>query len=163
MRRLFALLLLLTLVLSGCGGIQNRSGYQLYFRTVPESSTHGAAISSQSYPGNEEPGVEELFAALMDGPTHKGLISPFPQGLSLVSWELSDGLLTLNLSEQYGGLADVSLTLADYCLVLTMSQIAGVESVQIQSDGHTYHSRSHQTMTSQEAVLDPTLSPDEAS
>ena len=82
---------------------------------------------------------------------------------SLISWELSDGLLTLNLSEQYGGLADVSLALADYCLVLTMSQIAGVDSVQIQSDGHTYHSRSHQTMTSQEAVLDPAWLPQETS
>ena len=75
--------------------------------------------------------MEELFSALMNGPTQKGLVSPFPQGVTLVSWELSDGLLTLNLSEQYGGLADVSLTLADYCLVLTMSQLAGVESVQI--------------------------------
>ena len=162
MRRILSLLLLL-LVLSGCGASRSGEGFQLYFQTDPESSAHGTAISSQPYSGKGEPGVEELFAALMNGPTHKGLISPFPQGLSLVSWELSDGLLTLNLSEQYGGLADVSLTLADYCLVLTMSQIAGVESVQIQSDGHTYHSRSHQTMTSQEAVLDPTLSPDGAS
>ena len=75
--------------------------------------------------------MEELFAALMAGPTQNGLVSPFPQGVTLLSWELSDGLLTLNLSEQYGGLADVSLALADYCLVLTMSQIAGVDSVQI--------------------------------
>ena len=163
MRRMFALLLVLLLVLSGCGSSRSSGGYQLYFQTDPEASTHGAAISSQAYPGKGEPGVEELFSALMSGPTQNGLISPFPQGVTLVSWELSDGLLTLNLSEQYGGLADVSLTLADYCLVLTMSQIAGVESVQIQSDGHTYHSRSHQTMTAQEAVLDPTLSPQGAS
>lgn len=159
MRRIVSLLLLL-LVLSGCGASRNGEGFQLYFQTDPEAATHGAAISSQPYSGKGEPGVEELFSALMNGPTQSGLVSPFPQGLTLVSWELSDGLLTLNLSEQYGGLADISLTLADYCLVLTMSQIAGVESVQIQSDGHTYHSRSHQTMTSQEAVLDPTLTPE---
>ena len=163
MRRFFALLLFVLLILPGCTGGRSSDGYQLYFRTDPETSTHGAAISSQSYSGQGEPGVEELFAALMNGPTQKGLVSPFPQGVTLVSWELSDGLLTLNLSEQYGGLADVSLTLADYCLVLTMSQLAGVESVQIQSDGHTYHSRSHQSMTAQEAILDPTLLPEEAS
>mgnify|MGYP003267361098 FL=1 len=159
MKRIVSLLLLL-LVLSGCGTSRSGEGFQLYFQTDPEAATHGAAISSQPYSGKGEPGVEELFSALMNGPTHSGLVSPFPQGVTLVSWELSDGLLTLNLSEQYGGLADISLTLADYCLVLTMSQIAGVESVQIQSDGHTYHSRSHQTMTSQEAVLDPTLTPE---
>ena len=60
----------------------------------------------------------------------------------------------LSLSEQYGGLADVSLTLADYCLVLTLSQVDGVDAVQIQSAGHTYHSRSHQTMQAEEAILD---------
>lgn len=160
MRRIISLLLLLLLVLPGCRTSRNGEGFQLYFRTDPEATSHGAAISSQPYSGKGEPGVEELFSALMNGPTQKGLVSPFPQGVTLVSWELSDGLLTLNLSEQYGGLADISLTLADYCLVLTMSQIAGVESVQIQSDGHTYHSRSHQTMTFQEAVLDPTLTPE---
>ena len=163
MRRACALLLVLLMALTACKTSFKNGGYQLYFRVDPESATHGAAIASQNYPGKEEPGVEELFSALMNGPTQKGLTSPFPQGVTLVSWELSDGLLTLNLSEQYGGLADVSLTLADYCLVLTMSQLAGVESVQIQSDGHTYHSRSHQSMTAQEAILDPTLLPEEAS
>lgn len=158
MRRLLSLLLLL-LLLAGCGSSKKSSGFQLYFRADPEVSIHGAAIASQSYLGKGTPGVEELFSALMNGPTENGLTSPFPQGVTLVSWELSDGLLTLNLSEQYGGLADVSLTLADYCLVLTMSQLEGVESVQIQSDGHTYHSRSHQTMTAQEAVLNSAALP----
>ena len=75
----------------------------------------------------------------------------------LQSWELEDGLLTLNFSEQYGGLADISLTLADYCLVLTLSQVEGVDTVQIQSAGHTYHSRSHQTMKADEVLTDQSL------
>ena len=79
---------------------------------------------------------------------------PGSGGLTLQGWSLEDGLLTLSLSEQYGGLADVSLTLADYCLVLTLSQVDGVDAVQIQSAGHTYHSRSHQTMQAEEAILD---------
>lgn len=77
--------------------------------------------------------MEELVDALFSGPTQGGLTSPFPEGLSLQGWSLEDGLLTLSLSEQYGGLADVSLTLADYCLVLTLSQVDGVDAVQIQS------------------------------
>ena len=156
MKRIVSLLLLL-LVLSGCGTSRNGEGFQLYFQTDPEAATHGAAISSQPYSGKGEPGVEELFSALMNGPTQKGLVSPFPQGVTLVSWELSDGLLTLNLSEQYGGLADISLTLADYCLVLTLSQVEGVDTVQIQSAGHTYHSRSHQTMKADEVLTDQSL------
>ena len=78
-----------------------------------------------------------------------------PEGLTLQGWSLEDGLLTLSLSEQYGGLADVSLTLADYCLVLTLSQVDGVDAVQIQSAGHTYHSRSHQTMQAEGGHFGP--------
>ncbi len=83
MRRVFVLLLVLLLTLSGCKTSSKNGGYQLYFRVDPETSTHGAAIAGQNYPGREEPGVEELFAALMAGPTQNGLVSPFPQGVTL--------------------------------------------------------------------------------
>ena len=161
MRRvLCALCLTAALALSGCGPSGGDSGVLLYFCTDAQTH-HGPAIQSQPYTGPSGPGVEELVDALLAGPTQDGLTSPFPQGLSLQSWELEDGLLTLNFSEQYGGLADISLTLADYCLVLTLSQVEGVDTVQIQSAGHTYHSRSHQTLKAEEALLDQTL-PEEA-
>ena len=137
MRRvLLPWLLAAALFLSGCGSTTQNSGVLLYFCTGSQTH-HGPAIQSQPYSGPAGPGVEELVAALLAGPTQEGLVSPFPQ--------------------QYGGLADVSLTLADYCLVLTLSQIEGVDTVQIQSAGHTYHSRSHQTLKPGEAVLDQTL------
>ena len=161
MRRvLCALCLTAALALSGCGPSGGDSGVLLYFCTDAQTH-HGPAIQSQPYTGPSGPGVEELVNALLAGPTQDGLTSPFPQGLSLQSWELEDGLLTLNFSEQYGGLADISLTLADYCLVLTLSQVEGVDTGQIQSAGHTYHSRSHQTLKAEEALLDQTL-PEEA-
>ena len=161
MRRvLCALCLTAALTLSGCGPSGGDSGVLLYFCTDAQTH-HGPAIQSQPYTGPSGPGVEELVNALLAGPTQDGLTSPFPQGLSLQSWELEDGLLTLNFSEQYGGLADISRTLADYCLVLTLSQVEAVDTVQIQSAGHTYHSRSHQTLKAEEALLDQTL-PEEA-
>lgn len=158
-RLLLSLAVSLALLLAGCGAGGENSGVLLYFCTDPNdhSQLHGPAIQSQPYPGPSGPGVEELVSALLAGPTQGGLVSPFPQGLSLQSWELEDGLLTLNFSEQYGGLADISLTLADYCLVLTLSQVEGVDTVQIQSAGHTYHSRSHQTMKADEVLTDQSL------
>ena len=156
---LLSLVLALSLLLAGCGTGRESSGALLYFCTDPNdhSQLHGPAIQSQPYLGPSGPGVEELVSALLAGPTQDGLVSPFPQGLSLQSWALEDGLLTLNFSEQYGGLAEISLTLADYCLVLTLSQVEGVDTVQIQSAGHTYHSRSHQTMKADEVLTDQNL------
>ena len=158
-RLLLSLVLALSLLLAGCGSSGESSGVLLYFCTDPNdhSQLHGPAIQSQPYAGPSGPGVEELVNALLAGPTQDGLVSPFPQGLSLQSWDLEDGLLNLNFSEQYGGLADISLTLADYCLVLTLSQVEGVDTVQIQSAGHTYHSRSHQTMKADEVLTDQSL------
>ena len=59
----------------------------------------------------------------------------------------------MRLSEQYSGLTDISLTLADYCIVLTLSQLEGVESVEISSEGHTANYRSHPLLTAEEAQL----------
>jgi hypothetical protein len=63
------------------------------------------------------------------------------------------GVLVVDLSEQYGALADVSLSLADYSIVLTLSQVEGVESVEILSSGRSISYRSHQTLSAGEAVL----------
>ena len=41
--------------------------------------------------------------------------------------------------------------------MLTLSQVEGVDTVQIQSAGHTYHSRSHQTMKADEVLTDQSL------
>ena len=73
--------------------------------------------------------------------------------MSLRSWGLEEGVLVLNLSEQYGGLTDISLTVADYCIVLTMSQLDGVEAVEINVAGQPVSYRNHQILTREEAVL----------
>jgi hypothetical protein len=57
------------------------------------------------------------------------------------------------LSEQYSDLTDISLTLADYCIVLTLTQLEGVESVEIVSTSYSASYRSHQILTAEEVLL----------
>lgn len=52
-----------------------------------------------------------------------------------MSWEVEEGRLHLDLSEQYGGLSGVDLTVADACLTLTLCQVEGVESVYVTVEG----------------------------
>ena len=158
-KRLFVLVLALLTLCASCGkGTQEEQGeYQLYF-TVDGGAVHGSAIETQSWGPDKgesvDPGV--LLQALLAGPAEEGLTSPFPKGLSVRWWEWDPeqpGKVRIGLSEQYSGLTDISLTLADYCIVLTLSQLQEVESVEIISEGHTANYRSHQTLLPEEAVL----------
>lgn len=153
--KLTILFLTLVLLLSSCGGeaARGESTYVLYFRSTADS---GPALAAQPCESETAPNPQDMLAALLAGPTEEGFASPFPARVSLLHWEWDEetpGHLRVWLSEQYGGLTDISLTLADYCIVLTLSQLDGVESVEILSQGLSTNYRSHQIMKAEEALL----------
>lgn len=139
------------LFLTGCTTQKVDSEYQLYFCSSSEQA-HGSAIVAENYDGTGTPTVEQLMDALLEGPEEDTLRSPFPKGLTMRSWNLDEGLLTIQFSEHYGGLTDIDLTLADYCVVLTMTQLQEVELVQIQSVGQDAQVRSHPMMSGEEVL-----------
>jgi len=145
--------LALLLFLTACGTQkQAEEGPFLWFCTGEDS--HGPALAPQPYHGELTP--EALLSALLAGPTQEGLTSPFPRGVTLrrCQWDGErPGVLLVDLSEQYGALSDISLSLADYAIVLTLSQAQGVEGVEITAGGKTAAYRSHQLLSLQEAVL----------
>ena len=155
--RTLAALLAALLLLAACGGREDREeqDFVLYYLLEGEP-VHGSALDWEPYPGEADPGPEELLTALLAGPAQEGLVSPFPRGVSLLSWDWDEeepGVLRITLSEQYGALTDISLTLADYCIVLTLSPLEEVEGVEIRSGGHSAGYRSHQTLRADEALL----------
>lgn len=163
MRKCSALALAMALLLlcAACGrqAGEAQAEYALYFTAAAEGGVcHGAAIEAQPWEPAEgedvDPGV--LLRALLGGPSEEGLTSPFPKGLSVRTWERDaeqPGYVRVRLSEQYSGLTDISLTLADYCIVLTLTQLEDVDSVEILSEGHTAVYRNHQLLLPEEAVL----------
>ena len=156
--RLPALLLAALVLLAACARGETpreKPDYVLYFLLEGEP-VHGSALDWEPYPGEGTPTPEDLLAALLAGPTQEGLASPFPRGVALraCTWDEEEpGVLRVTLSEQYGALTDISLTLADYCIVLTLSQLEEVEGVEIRSGGHSAGYRSHQTLRADEALL----------
>lgn len=157
---LFALVLaLLTGVGLGCQQSREpeETDYVLYF-VNDGSRLQSGALQAENYPftGEGEPEPEELVQALLKGPASEQLRSPFPKGVTLqwCKWDESrEGHIRVGLSEQYGGLTDIALTLADYSIVLTLGQLEAVQSVEITALGQKANSRSHQVLTVEEAVL----------
>jgi len=157
MKRRSILLLLLLLLLTACGqtpaaSTGQPSGRVLYFQ--PDSYAAGAALVPQAVElPPDTPEEEALITALLSGPVEKGLLSPFPKGVSLRSWSMQEDILHVNLSEEYGSLSGMDLTLADYAIALTLCQLDGVEGVTITVENDPMPFRYRQILRPQDVLL----------
>ncbi len=123
-------------LLAGCASDQEEGeGLLLWFaadQSLQEVPT--AALASQPYQG--EASVPDLLAALLDGPeAGGGLVSAIPAGTRLLDWRVEDGIVHVDLSQPYGDLVGVDLTVADYSIALTLTQLEGVDGVRITVNG----------------------------
>lgn len=139
-----------------------KTDYVLYFPPTA-SVSHGSALVAQPWEreSEEPPAVEEVLNALLEGPQQEGLTSPFPRGVRLIrtEWDTQEpGELLVRFSEEYSGLSNVALTLADYSVVLTLSQLEEVEGIEIVSSSYSASYRSRWGMRAEDAeLMDPFL------
>lgn len=156
MKKRYTLFLFLPLLLwgllFGCSGGGEEAPWQIYYPT--QSYFEGATLASEGFDPAEEPTVEDLMARLLSGPESEGLVSPFPRGTSLRSFYLKDSVAYINLSEAYGGLAGIHLTLADYAITLTLCQLPEVEGVSITVENDPIPFRYRQILTAADVLLE---------
>ena len=101
-----------------------------------------------------EPTAMELLETLLVGPESDGLYTPFPRGVTVRSVAVDEnGTARINLSEQYGGLAGFELTVADYCITLTLCQLPKVKAVRILVEGDVIPYRNRQRMQPGDILL----------
>lgn len=154
--RILSLACALALLLSGCAFQRAREesegGYAVYFATA--ASGGGPAVESErrELPAEADP-AEALLAALFSGPLSETLRSPFPQGVHVLSVERDKRALTVDLSERYGGLSGAELTVADYCIALTLCQLPGVDAVSVTVEGEPIPFRNRQLLRTGDALL----------
>ena len=160
-RRALVLLCALLLLLSACGGDKSGDGreYVLYFATPRVEGTdrrmEDAAMESEPRRIPEDADVlNTLVEELLSGPLSDKLVSPFPQGVRQLSPPtLENGVCRLNLSEKYGGLSGAALTVADYCITLTLCQVPEVEVVYIDVEGEPLSYREHPDLRESDIIL----------
>lgn len=159
MKRLLFLSVLLLLALCACAPAEEETGeYQVYFVSDPadqEVRAGGSALESEgrSLPEGADP-AEGLMECLLSGPLSGALRSPIPEGVRQLSAPtIEDGVCRVDLSEGYGSLSGVELTLADYCIALTLCQLPGVDAVTIDVEGEPIPYRARQVLRPEDAAL----------
>ncbi len=159
-RRLLTLgcALALALALAACGPADfqesappRQKEYEVYYSAMGDEQA-GAAVGC-AYRAVSGPVVSGLMSALLAEPAEPGLSSPFPAGVRLLSWSLEEERLHLDLSEQYGGLTGMELTLADSCIALTFCTLDWVEAVYITVEGREIPYRRTQVFSAQDVLL----------
>ncbi|NLF34378.1 MAG: GerMN domain-containing protein [Clostridiales bacterium] len=157
-KQLWLLLALFVCLLTACqaghsGSLPSSGEVQVYF-AVWDAATAQLAVGAErrTLPGGTAP-VEALADLLLEGPFSDTLASPIPADVILRDWSLREGILRLNFSEQYGGLSGIDLTIADYCITLTMSQLPGVSTILISVEGKLIPFRHHQSLLASDVLL----------
>ncbi|WP_298031404.1 GerMN domain-containing protein [uncultured Dysosmobacter sp.] len=165
MRRCAALLLFL-LLLAGCAAAEAEreqgTAYKLYFlETDLRQAAGGGALREETvYLQNmEEAGTvqvaEALLEALLEGPGSEDLESAIPAGTSLLSLKMEGSQALVDFSASYSALSGVSLTLADYAVTLTLTQLPEIARVGITVRGQELAYRDKQIFSARDVLLAP--------
>ncbi len=148
----FFLLLGALLVLGGCVRMAGEeAAYSVYFLTEEGEMGMDEVLvpERRTLPAGTDP-VDGLLGCLLEGPEGEGLTAAIPTGVTVRAWDLENGVLTVDFSGRYASLSGIALTLADYSVVRTMTQLDGVEAVAITADGDSISYRDRQRLTGED-------------
>ena len=155
--------LILSLLLAACvrgGGPEGENSYTIYYPAAELRDVPGEdAIVARTVqlPDADTLTQEELAQRLLerllaDAPD-AGVRAPMPGGTTLLSLSVLGNWARVDFSRQYARLAGIDLTLADYCVTLTLTQLDGVNAVSITSGGRELPYRETQTLTAADPLL----------
>ena len=166
MRRLAAALLCAMLLLAtGCAYAvvtdqQAADEYLLYFQEADLSGAAGGDAlraerrqleSAETW--NTAFLAEQLVTELLNGPQDETLKGVVPAGTLLLSLELEGSRAKGDLSSSYRILSGVSLTLADYAITLTLTQLPEISSVSITVRGEELAYRDTQRFDARDLLM----------
>ncbi len=151
-----ALLLAALLLLSSCGfsGGGEASGEEVLVYCLAKSDQARLAVEGESraFSGagsRSDFALRQLFAQ----PENPSLETAFKGGVALLSFELTDGVAHVNLSREYAELEGIALTLADACVVLTLTEFPEAAYVSITAAGGPHPSREDRMFTRDDFLL----------
>ena len=153
--------LLMALACAACAPEESQpeeNAYQLYFREKDLTASSGGDVF-QTEPAELEEGldtqemVEALLEGLLAGPRSELLRGTLPASTTLLSANVEGGRALVDFSTAYSTLSGVRLTMADYAVTLTLTQLPEITSVKITVQGQELAYRDKQVFTARDVLL----------
>ncbi len=155
MKRTGLLVFCLCLLVLLCACSEREGSYLLYCPVEQlESAAGEGAIEARSVviANARSMDTAELSEALLRELLDAG-VAP---GAELVSLTLERRRVDVDFSRQYASLTDIDLTLADYCVTLTLTQLENVNAVSITAGGQMLPQRRSRILTAADPLLGQT-------
>ena len=154
---------LCALALAACGlasGRESPEGLpcELYFRGADLTASAGGDVFQTETVYIDETldtqaQAEALLEALLAGPSGEFRRSLIPAGTSLLSVEVDGGRALVDFSAGYSTLSGIRLTMADYAVALTLTQLPDVAVVRVTVQGQDLAYRDSQLFSARDVLL----------
>lgn len=167
MKRMLTLLLAGLMLLSGCAPEESkqqtgRTEYDFYYlQSDISKTTGGSALATESIQievaddAKTETIITALITELLHGPRDTSLTRLIPEDTELLEVKVTGGQAVVDLSVEYSNLSGVELTLADYAIALTLTQLPDIMSVKVTVLGRDLAYREKQIFMAQDVLLEP--------
>lgn len=151
----------LALLCAACAPAENETAensYRLYFRENDLAASSGGDVF-QTEPVELPEGldtqtaVETLLEGLLAGPQSELLRGTLPASATLLSARVEGSRALVDFSSAYSTLSGVRLTMADYAVTLTLTQLPEITSVKITVQGQELVYRDKQVFTARDVLL----------
>lgn len=150
MKRFACLLLILSVLLSGCQILGNRIKEPVTFYYVSseyQDDLSTAITSEEREASGHRKDLSYLMALYLMGPVSENLVSPIPPGTRIFVEENNSYNVKLKLSDTERSMTDAEFSLASACLSLTCLELTGTGMVTITSGNRSV------TMTAENLIL----------
>ena len=97
--------------------------------------------------------VRQVISLLLGGCRDKDFRTAIPAGTKLQSCSISGSTVSVDFSRPYGQLSGMDMTIADYCVTLSLVQIPGIYTVRITVDGEAPEHREQHSFRADDALL----------
>lgn len=158
-KRMICALLMLVFLLTGCVKSQEEKWELRLFYPAPEYEAGGDVLHSQAVDWSQQEGkeaaeqVRQVVSLLLNKDGSMDFPSPLPQGTELLRCSVSGGIATLDFSAAYRRLSGFDLTVANYCITLSASQIPSVRWIQLLVEGQPLPTRESEYLTTGDVLL----------